>query len=359
MRKQVGRYLAQSCQGVRRAGVMASVRGHDSEPIKDMNRSLEASNIEVGAIPFGGESSLEEVARIVSMSKQRGGFDVLIGAGGGKCIDAAKMVAHRLAIPCVVFPSLASNDAPCSALSVVYHEDHTWRSIEYFPFNPLMVVVDPEVILTGGERFLVSGMGDALATYYEACVCADSPNGLSSAGGKTTLAAKAIAKMCRDTILESGHTAIQACRDQRVSDDFEKVCESNILLSGIGFESGGLACAHSMAAALTNIPRIEQHFHHGEHVSLGTLTQLALLRQDQELETISRFNASVGLPNQFSQVGLDLNAHLDDLAIVAEAACRSVYMSFMPFPVSPSALIAAMKQVDSLGCQFPSKLHKR
>jgi glycerol dehydrogenase len=42
---------------------------------------------------------------------------------GGKLLDIAKMVAHQLELPMVMVPSLASTDAPCLAVSIVYDDD--------------------------------------------------------------------------------------------------------------------------------------------------------------------------------------------------------------------------------------------
>lgn len=75
-------------------------------------------------------------------------------------------VAHELHLPVVVVPSLASTDAPCTALSVVYSDAGVVEEVVYFPTSPAMVVVDTTVIAEAPPVYLVAGMGDAMATWW-------------------------------------------------------------------------------------------------------------------------------------------------------------------------------------------------
>ena len=54
-----------------------------------------------------------------------------------------------------------------------------------------------------------------------------------------------------------------------------KTVEANTLLSGLGFESGGLAAAHAVHNGLTAVPHT-QAMMHGEKVNFGTLTRFAM-----------------------------------------------------------------------------------
>ena len=63
--------------------------------------------------------------------------------------------------------------------------------------------------------------------------------------------------------------------------------EANTYLSGVGFESGGLAAAHALYNGLTAIPDAH-HYYHGEKVAFGTLTQLVLENAPvEEIETVA------------------------------------------------------------------------
>lgn len=63
--------------------------------------------------------------------------------------------------------------------------------------------MDTDIIVKSPVRLTVAGMGDALATYFEARACQRS-GATSCAGGKTTEAAMALAKLCFDTLMEEG-----------------------------------------------------------------------------------------------------------------------------------------------------------
>lgn len=100
-----------------------------------------------------------------------------MGIGGGKSIDTAKGVANELQLPVVIIPTSASTDAPTSALSVIYKENHEHSHAINYIKSPDMVLIDSTIIANAPVRFLVSGMGDAMATWFEAQANAASNSG--------------------------------------------------------------------------------------------------------------------------------------------------------------------------------------
>ena len=135
---------------------------------------------------FNGETSDAEIERLAALCKKNG-CDVLIASGGGKVIDAVKAAAEDAGVPAVVVPTVASNDAPCSALTVVYNEDGTFSRLRPLKRNPALVLVDTEIIVKAPVRLLVAGMGDALATWFEADACMKSARLTISADISQTL----------------------------------------------------------------------------------------------------------------------------------------------------------------------------
>ena len=126
---------------------------------------------------FGGECSLAEVER-VKRSAHACKASSIVGAGGGKVLDAGRAAAADLGLPVVSCPTVASSDAPCRALSVIYTEDGIFEQYRFYRRNPDLVLVDTQVIAEAPPRLLVAGMGDALATWFEArtCVASSVPN---------------------------------------------------------------------------------------------------------------------------------------------------------------------------------------
>lgn len=164
--------------------------------------------------------------------------------------------------------------------------------------------MDTEVIAKSPARLTVAGMGDALATYFEARAV-QAKDAFTCAGGRGTLAAHALAKLCFDTLMEEGVKAKVALEAGACTAAVEKVIEANTLLSGIGFESGGLAGAHAIHNGFTVLEECH-HMYHGEKVAFGTITQLVLEDVSaDELEDIIGFCIEVGLPVTLKELGIE------------------------------------------------------
>lgn len=250
--------------------------------------------------------------------------------------------------PVIVCPTIAATDAPCSALTVVYTDDGVFEEYLWLPANPNLVLVDTDIIAKAPARLLVSGMGDALATYFEAKACQAS-NATSCAGGHITIAAITLAKVCYQTLIEEGVKAKLAVEADVCTTAVEKVIEANTLLSGMGFESGGLAGAHAIHNGLTCIKECH-HLYHGEKVAFGTLTQLVLENADEDLlDEVITFCMDVGLPTTFADLGIE-NPDKDALMEATTlAASPDDTLGNEPFEVTPEKVYAAMVAADALG----------
>lgn len=301
---------------------------------------------------FSGESSEEEIQRLAHVAQARG-CDVVVGMGGGKAIDTAKAVGYAVKARVAIVPTIASTDAPTSAVAVIYASDGTFLRYLFLPRNPDLVLVDTRVVAEAPVRFLVAGMGDALATWFEAesCRLAYAPN---QCGGVGTLAGYALARLCYDTILEYGVAARVACQQKVVTPALAHVVEANTLLSGLGFESGGLAAAHSIHNGLTRLPATHSYFH-GEKVAIGVLAGLFLTdRPSRLIREVYDFCLSVGLPTTLADVGLPEPSD-DDLRTIAEGACaEGETIHHEPCPISVEAVIAALRTADRFGRRRPA-----
>lgn len=342
----LGPYL--SLINSRHAAVLITAGGRKRDGAR-LEQGLKAAGVSCLFVTFGGECSLQEIEAAVS-SMQRAGvsIDSLIAVGGGKCIDAGKCIAWRLGVAMVSCPSLASNDAPCSAVSVIYTPEGVTEFLEFFPANPALVVVDTRVVAEAPVRYLVAGMGDAMATWYEARTCFDNPHARNILAARPTLAAAALGELCARTLFEYGVAAADAVRRREVTDALNHVVEANTLLSGIGFESGGLAAAHAVAQGLTVLPRLHANFLHGEMVAMGLMTQLVLEQRDEEAARMAEFLCAVGLPCHLGHLSLDAGHHAD-LAAVMQGTTILPFLANEPFTVDADTLLAATLAADRLG----------
>lgn len=311
--------------------------------------SLSAKKIGCHQEIFNGECSDVEINRLVDVVRAQG-CDLVIAAGGGKVIDTGKAVAYELKLPVLIVPTIAATDAPCSALSVIYTEEGIFERYLVLPKNPDCVLVDTWIVAQAPVEYLVSGMGDALATFWEADTCAKSckPNVLTGAY-PPTLSAVALARLCYDTLLEHGLTAKLAVQKQVVTPAVEAIVEANTLLSGLGFESGGLAGAHSVHNGFTVLEASHGKLH-GQKVAFGVLTQLVLEgRSSEEVDEVIDFCLNVGLPVCLEDLGIH-NPTREEIKRVAEAVTavgETIHATW--FSVSAEMVEAAIWVADALG----------
>lgn len=297
--------------------------------------------------PFAGECTAAEVQRGVTAAQQIQA-KIIIGAGGGKVLDAARAIAADLNLPIVNCPTIASSDAPCSALSVIYTEAGTVETYRIYRRNPDLVLVDTTVIAQSPARLLVAGMGDALATWFEAKVCV--AGGVKNMrGGASTQSALALAELCYKTLLTDGVAAIKALETKAPNAALERLVEANTLLSGLGFESSGLAAAHAIHNGLTTAHGTHAYMH-GEKVAFGLLTQLILESQPQAtVNEVIAFSKSVGLPTTFAEIGIPNPSPEILQTIATRATIPGETIHNEPMPVTPAMVVEAMRAADSAG----------
>ncbi len=297
--------------------------------------------------PFGGECSLAEIERVKQAARQQQAR-VIVGAGGGKVLDTARAAAADLDLPVVNCPTVASSDAPCSALSVIYTDEGVFLEYRFYRKNPDLVLVDTAVIAQGPPRLLTAGMGDALATWFEAKTCV-AGHVRNMRGGASTRSALALAELCYRTLLDDGEAALRAVRGRVVTPALERLVEANTLLSGLGFESSGLAAAHAVHNGLTAAPATHAYFH-GEKVAFGLLVQLVLEGQPRAVVAeVLRFATAVGLPVTLAEIGLtDLPAELLR-QVAARATAKGETIHNEPFEVRPDMVADAVLAADAEG----------
>ena len=162
--------------------------------VKDtIDKSFSENECSIIYEKFNGECCTTEINRIMEICNNNN-IDVIIGVGGGKILDTTKSVGYCKNMPVVIVPTIASTDAPCSALSVIYTEDGVFEKYLFLKQNPNLVLVDTDIIAQAPTRLLASGMGDALATYFEARAC-NASGSQTCAFGTPTLAAMALAEL--------------------------------------------------------------------------------------------------------------------------------------------------------------------
>ncbi len=267
--------------------------------------------------------------------------DFVIATGGGKSLDAAKLIAFKRGCPIVTVPSCGATCAAWTALSNIYTDEGAFRYDVGLFRCPDLLILDYELVLTAPKRTLVAGIGDAIAKWYEARV---------SSGSSTqtfVMAAVNQAKVLHDLLLDQSVEALA----NPGSDRWCEVVDATVLLAGVSGGIGGAQCrtvaAHAVHNGLTQLP--ESHgILHGEKVAFGILVQLRLEEMIQGKAINDRFNllafySAIGLPMTLDDLGL--GAVNDDALLEAAAfACKpGSDIHHLPFPVNSQQVFEAMK----------------
>jgi glycerol dehydrogenase-like iron-containing ADH family enzyme len=288
--------------------------------------------------PDCSETSLESLQTAVKSHNA----DLIIGIGGGKALDAAKLLAHQCQLNVVTIPTSAATCAAWTALSNVYSNEGAF--LYDVPLNrcPDLLILDYSIIQTAPQRTLIAGIGDALAKWYEASVSS------GSSTATLTIAAVQQARILRDILFQKSVAALQAPGGE----DWQEVVDATVLLAGVIGGLGGAQCrtvaAHAVHNGLTHI-LASHHALHGEKVAYGILVQLRLeeMVQGNQLAASARqqllkFYTEIGLPSSLEDLGLK-DISLTELRRAAEIACNpNSDIHRLPFSVLPEQLMAAM-----------------
>lgn len=311
---------------------------------------LEKAGLKGSAEKFNRECTDSEIKRLGELA-QKQGANVVVGIGGGKTLDTTKAVAHYYKLPLILYPTIASTDAPCIALAVIYTEKGKFDRYLFLPQNPDAVIADTSIIAAAPARFFAAGVGDALSTYFEARAC-QKADGVNLVGKTPSRTGLGLAEMCFDVVSANVEKAMDAVRNKVSTRAVEDMVEATIYLSGIGAETGGLAAAHAVHNGMTAVEDLH-HAQHGEKVVFGLLTQLVLENApDEEIEEVVRIVKAAGLPLTLKELGVKTFVEAE-WRKVAEIACdKNDTMGNMPFKVTPDDLYDAMVAANALGERY-------
>lgn len=305
---------------------------------------LREHNLESSAASYGNhctESTLERLRQVVGETHA----DMVIGIGGGKALDTAKLLADYCTLPIVTIPTSAATCAAWTALSNIYSEAGGFRYDVPLKKCPDLLLLDYGLMQTAPAHMLVAGIGDALAKWYESSVS----NGHSDQ--TLTIAAVQQARVLRDILFQQSLPALAELGGH----PWRQVVDATVLLAGVIGGLGGAQCrtvaAHAVHNGLTHLPTTVSSptSLHGEKVAYGILVQLRLeeMLQASQLAGAARlqllkFYGEVGLPITLGDLGLDRVTVWDLHQAAAKTCAPGSDIHRLPFRVETSQLLAAM-----------------
>jgi len=349
--------LADSGQEIAKLGVRPLVIGGErtlevvAPALKAIAKSAKLELQRANYSPDCAESSLARLKEAVQQHQA----DVIIGVGGGKGLDLAKLVAYQCGLKTLTVATSGATCAAWTALSNVYSEAGAFQYDVTLNNCPDLLILDYGLIRTAPQRTLVAGIGDAIAKWYEASV--------SSGDSSATLLISAVqqARILRDILFQKSAIALADPH----GDAWREVVDATVLLAGVIGGIGGADCrtvaAHAVHNGLTHLTAAHDVLH-GEKVAYGILVQLRLeeMVQGNQLAASARkqllqFYSEIGLPKSLEDLGLE-NITLSQLRRVTAIATQPQSdIHRLPFKVSPEQLAAAMVSTVAEATSVASK----
>lgn len=235
-------------------------------------------------------------------------IDFVIGVGGGKLADLVGYSSHIANVQFGVVPTLASNCAPWTPLSVMYKESgEAEGKTEHYKRQASFLITDPSLVIDAPVSYFIAGLADTLAKWYES-------DSILSQGGVEKdpflLLAQYASTLCKDPILKNYQLAINDMKEKRVSDEFIQLSEIIFgvagLVGGLGDKYARNAAAHAMHDAMSKYIEESHNFLHGEKVAYGIFFQLALEDRWNLIDELLPFYKELNLPISLKSMGIKI-----------------------------------------------------
>lgn len=271
--------------------------------------------------------------------------DMVFGVGGGKALDTVKCLCIPDDKPVFSFPTIASNCAATTSVSILYNEDGTFLKPHFFIRPVMHAFIDTQIIAQAPSQYMWAGIGDTYAKYYEALISSrDERLEHFAAVGV------AVSQMCRDPLLLYSAQALEDHKQGLCTYAVEQVVLAIVVTTGIAsifltkdytpdYNSG---LAHAIFYALTAYPVIEERHLHGEVVAFGILIALLVDGQKEEFEKIYELNKSIGLPTRLSDIEIAPAQWEECLKVIPTMSDVAHY----PYKVTRPMLEDAMKTLE-------------
>ncbi|MDO5409088.1 MAG: iron-containing alcohol dehydrogenase family protein [Lachnospiraceae bacterium] len=300
-----------------------------------------------GFVWFGGECTFAAARRLAKEAAVKEA-DIIFAVGGGKAVDTAKLVSLELQKPYAAFPTIASNCAAASSVSIVYNEDGSFCEFVHFLKSAVHVFVDTDIIAKAPFRYLWAGIGDTYAKYYEVSI---------SAQGESLEHFRALgvnmSRMCMETLVEHGAQALTDNKAQNASYALEQAALAIIITTGwvsmlvardhtMDYNGGA---AHAFFYSLCSLPgfdETQENHLHGVVVGFGVLLLLLIDGREEECRRLQEFNQKIGLPVKLSDIGVTL----EDVAKVAPLMVKDEDVEHYPYVLTPEMILEAAGKLD-------------
>lgn len=300
----------------------------------------------IGTELYGDDCTYRGVERLRNLAVYQQA-DMVFAVGGGKALDTCKCLCIEDDKPIFTFPTIASNCAASTSVSIMYNDDGTFLKPHFFIRPAMHAFVDTEIISKAPAQYMWAGIGDTYAKYYEATISSRD----EQLEHYTALGVN-ISRMCRDPLIQFGAKAFEDHKKQQCTYELEQIVLAIVITTGLAsifltrdftpdYNSG---LAHAVFYALTKYPVIEKRHLHGEVVGFGVLLALLYDEQEEEFRKIYQLNKEIGLPTRLQDI--EITAEEFDETIEAIPAMSDV--RHYPYAIDPQKLREMVARLENM-----------
>jgi len=231
---------------------------------------------------------------IKKAEKAAAGVDFILGVGGGRVIDTAKIVSYNLDLQFISVPTAASHDGIASArASVSLASGHS--SLEAHP--PIAIVADTGIIASAPHRLLAAGCADVISNYT---AILDWELAHRVKGEPMSEYAITLSKMTAEILVKNAHL-IKPHQEQSAWFVTKALVSSGVAMSIAGSSRPASGGEHKFSHALDRLAPGKAL--HGESCGIGTIISMYLHGGDWR--GIRTSLKTIGAPVTPAEVGID------------------------------------------------------
>jgi len=261
--------------------------------------------------PYSAETFIADTispAIIRKAEKAAAGVDFLIGVGGGRVIDTAKIVSYNLEKQFISIPTAASHDGIASASATVPSRRRS-HSLKAHP--PAAIIADTGIIASAPHRLLASGCADIISNYTAVL---DWELARRLRGEPVSEYAFTLSRMTAEILVKNADL-IRPHQEESAWIVTKALVSSGVAMSIAGSSRPASGGEHKFSHALDRLA--PEKGLHGEKCGIGTIITMYLHGGDWRgiRDSLRR----IGAPTTPAEIGID-----DETAVKALLAAKEI-----------------------------------